>query len=279
MNILLTGSTGFVGSALVPKLEGNHRLVCPGRTDLDSVNSPVELDLAVKKENIEFIVHLAHPRLPHILNSMSEAIMMLRNILEVCRLNNIPLLYLSSLAVFTGYHNLETISPETRPLPEGVYGQTKYLCEKLIESYEELYGLKAVLLRPSYIYGPGMDKSRVIYKFIDNAKRNVRITVHKYVNGFQVLDYLHKEDLAEAIVASLKQWSFVRETINVGTGTGTSILQLAELIRDLSNSRSEIEIVSINNKTSNLVVDPAQGFHLLGWRARTALSEALGSLI
>jgi len=260
----------------VPKLGAKHQLICPKRSELDLTSGLIDLDLYVRENKIEFVIHLAHPRLYHLPSAMSEAILMMRNVLEVSRLHDLPLLYLSSLAVFSGYHGVLNNLSEVKPLPESAYGQTKFLCEQLIRVYMQLYDLEVILLRPSYVYGPGMDSTRVLYKFIRKALAQEQITVHRYTNGFQVFDFLYIDDLVDAILLCLE--IMPRDPINIGTGVGTSTFELAQIIKRLTRSNSEVRIVNVDGETSRLVVDPSEAITLLGWKQRTALDNGLESL-
>jgi nucleoside-diphosphate-sugar epimerase len=273
MNVIVTGSTGFVGGALVPKLSENHRVLCPTRSESNLIAGPIDLDLCVKENEVDLVIHLAHPRVYNLLSAMSEAILMIKNVLEVCRLNDLSLLYLSSLVIFSGHHDAQKITSKLRPLPESTYGQAKLLCEQLIETYRKLYGLRTVLLRPSYLYGPGMDTTRALYKFVRKAAAQEPMTVHRYTNGFQVFDFLYIDDLVDAIMSSLE--SMPLDPVNVGTGTGTSMMELAQMIRVLTNSRSEIRIIDINSQTSKLVVDPTEPAAALTWKPKIDLRGGL----
>lgn len=296
--ILVTGETGFIGSNLIPVLSQHYQVVSFPRAGLNLVDGPFELHKVVEKHGIDLIIHLAHPRARNLLPSMAEAVLMMRNILEVCRVKRLPLIYLSGLNVFSHKTydrkfsddlpvqcgdkivfliDREHLSSDDMRIPEGVYGQTKYLCETLAEAYWFAHDVKTTILRPSYVYGKDMDEDSVVCKFIQKAKRNEPIVLHKYNNGYQVLDFLHVNDLIRAIMLAIDLPGI--GPLNIGTGIGTSIADLAATILGLTSSSSNLEIVPIRSAAPWRVVNPAEADRALNWKSRIALKDGLKELL
>jgi len=277
-NILITGSTGFIGQALTKALKADHELFCPTHEELDLSHDLPILDLYINKNRIGFIVHLAHPRLRNNVSAMAESIAMMKNILEVCRLNGLGLLYLSNLAVFSGYTggSLLKANSSLQPWPRGTYGESKLFCEELIKLYQKSWGIDAIVLRPAALYGKGMDRAAFISKFFEFAMKGETIQTHEYNNGLPVFDFLYMDDLIEAILLALQ----VRPGIpfNIGTGKGTSTYALAQAIAKTAGSPSKVETIPISYDTYKVIVDPAEAEAHLGWRARVDLEAGLREL-
>lgn len=275
--ILVTGGTGFIGSNLIPILAQHYHVVSFPRAGLNLLEAPFELHQAVEGHKIDLIIHLAHPRSRNFLPSMPEALLMMRNVLEVCRVKKLPLIFLSGLNVYGHEQNVDTISSDAPRVPEGIYGQTKYLCEQLAETYWLAHDVRTTVLRASYVYGKGMDEDSVICKFIQKAKRNEPILVHQYQNGCQVLDFLHINDLIRAIILAVEKPGI--GPLNIGTGVGTSTRELAEMIIEATASKSEIETVRITGGGPRRVTNPQEAEKILQWKPRIELRDGLKELL
>ncbi len=121
--------------------------------------------------------------------------------------------------------------------PKNAYGASKVAGEAYCRAWSSVNDLEVQVLRFANIYGP-RDRQRVIPLWLDLASRGEEIIVF---GGEQVLDFLSVGHAVEALLAAVD----CKPTgpVNVGSGKGTSILALAERIRQLSGSRSSVRIV------------------------------------
>lgn len=277
-NMLFTGATGFIGQALTKALKAKYELFCPSRQELDLSRDLPLIDLYVNKNKIGFVAHLAHPRLYNSVSAMAESIIMMKNILEVCRLNGLGLLYLSSLVAFSGYTSVSPLKANSslQPWPRGTYGESKFFCEELIKLYQRNYGLEAIVLRPAALYGEGMDEATFISKFFRFAIKGETIYTHEYNNGLPVFDFIYIDDLIKAIQLALQ----VRPKIplNIGTGKGTSTYALAQAIAQVTGSSSKAETIRICDDTYKVIVDPTEAETHLCWKAKIDLDAGLKEL-
>lgn len=277
-NLLITGASGFVGRALLPALSPAHKVNCLDRRDVDLARDLQLLDAYVGEKEIGFILHLAHPRMRNNNSALPEAVAMMRNILEVCRLNKIGVLYLSSLTVFSG-HISDRILEANSSLelrPKGLYGETKFLCEELIRAFRINFGLEAIILRPAALYGKGMDRGAFLSKFFEAALEGKTIYTHRYRNGPPVFDFLHLDDCVSAIRRALE----IRPTVpvNLGTGVGTSTFELARKITEIAVSSSPVQSLEIHDETCKVIASRQEAEQLLGWRAKIDLETGLKEL-
>ena len=94
--ILITGGSGFIGTTLAGLLADRHKVFAPTRQQTDLTGGAVSLDLFVRQHEINCLVHLANPRIYNTNQSMGESLLLLKNVLDVCRQNQLRLIYPSS---------------------------------------------------------------------------------------------------------------------------------------------------------------------------------------
>ncbi|MFA6988630.1 MAG: NAD-dependent epimerase/dehydratase family protein [Candidatus Gastranaerophilaceae bacterium] len=276
--LLVTGSSGFIGSSLVPTLKTKNILFTPSSKELNILENPAAIDLYVKENNITHLLHLAAPHVYTTHKSFGETLNMFRNILDICKENNIKLIYPSNCVVYSGYKTGFLSASENLPVfPNGIYGETKYFCEILLKHYQQIHGLEYFMPRLSPIYGNSFDKPKFIYNFIDKALKNETIRAHEYLNGFPSLDLLYIDDLV-IIFNQLIDQDYTGE-INIGSGRGTSTTEIAQIIVELLGSKSTIEHNKINEYSSNIVMNISKVEQLLGWNPKTSIKEGLKTVI
>jgi nucleoside-diphosphate-sugar epimerase len=276
-SILITGSSGLIGLNLMPRLASEHTVISPSRHDVDLMHGSLDLDFLVREHNVKVIIHLANPRIYTTNSAVGETLVMLKNVLEVWRTNDLRLLYPSSWEIYSGYCEPLLAAENLPPLPKSSYGQTKYLSEMLIEQYVRLYNLDRAVLRMSPIYGINSDKPKFITAFLEKALRNEDIVTHRYTNGFPLLDLLAVEDAVSAIELCLK--GGFSGYLNIGTGVRTSTAKVAEMVRRTVGSHSRIVHRAIADDAPNIAMNTRQAQEVLGWRAEVGLQEGLRRLI
>ena len=276
--ILITGGTGFIGSILVAKLEKSYDLVKPTRQEIDLLDGPIKLDLIVKNSGVDTIIHLANPRVYSTNEAIGKSIIMLKNVLDVCRENDTKLIYVSNWEVYSGYRSQFLLASEVLPkFPKSAYGESKYLCESLIEQYYLLYGIEYVILRSSYVYGTSSDKPKFIHNFLKKALSGKDIITHKYRNGFPILDLLYIDDLNSAFLDILQ--SNYSGSLNIGSGIGVSTSEVARIIVKITDSKSVIKHHNIQDFAPNIVMDISRAKTILGWYPKTNIRDGLTYLI
>jgi len=277
--ILITGASGFIGSALTKTLKDKYDLIAPPGKEINLLNGSMALDLLVKEFKPNLIIHLANPRIYTPTQAMGEMIVMLKNVLDVCRINDIPIIYPSSWVVFGGYYDNKLLSASEKltPRPKDTYGETKMLCEMLLRHYQEIYGLKVCLLRISPVYGSDSDKPKFIWNFLEKAKNNLPIYTHKYKNGPPILDLLHIKDLVRAIEAIIEKDFF--GTLHLGSGKGFSTFEIAQKIKKICGSESKIFLREIDDYNANIIMDISKAQKVLNWAPNIDIDEGLMEII
>ena len=208
MKILLTGSSGFIGSNLYPILLKGNQIWCYDKKDgLDIFDNQIE-DII---KQVDVVIHLAAetsvngsfktPEKHFINNTMGTA-----RVAYLCQKYNKKLIFPSTGAVYF---------PKLSP-----YAESKYLAEEIVSKITT----PKVILRFFNVFGPNMnpDSGSIMYNFLTQKEIVV------YGSGEQTRDFIHVRDICSIIEASLSdEWN--DKIIEVGTGQEYTINYVAEL--------------------------------------------------
>lgn len=277
-SICITGANGFLGRNLVMALGNQYRLSLPGSKEIDLIENIVGLDLLVKRKEVDCIIHLANPKIFTNTKSIGDTLVMLKNVLDVCRTNKVKLIYLSGWEIYSGYRSTNLVADEgLHSNPKGTYGETKWLCEILIRQYSIMYGIDYQIIRSGPVYGPGAEKPKFIYNFIDKALKGERITTHRYLNGSPSMDLLYVDDLVSFLVKCIR--SYQSGEVNVGSGTSVSTPEVAAAICELTGSSSVIDQVQINDYSSNIIMDNRRAKNLFAWTPGVMFKEGIAIIL
>lgn len=166
---------------------------------------------------------------------------------------------------------------EDHPLnPCTPYAAAKAGADRLVYAYRETYGIPTVIIRPFNNYGPQQHLEKVVPRFITSALLGESLKIHG--DGLMTRDWIYVADTCQAVMRALEEPLAVGEVINVGTGTDTSVLDIAEAILELCGQpRSLIEHVSARpGQVDCHISSTAKANSLLGgWRAEVKLQEGL----
>jgi UDP-glucose 4-epimerase len=177
---------------------------------------------------------------------------------------------------------LQKTMAEDHPLNNRTfYGATKIAGEQLLRAYNEMSALNYVALRYFNIYGPRQDYSgayvSVIMKVLDKIDAGERPIV--YGDGSQAYDFIYVGDVARSNILAM-QAKATDEAINICTGIKTSIRSLVDMLRELTNSKTEVDYRPASQQfVTDRLGDPARSKELLGFEARIPLRDGLRKLI
>lgn len=240
--IILTGSSGFIGSHLEVKLneEGHEifgidrippRQMAKGRHLTGSIFDIAWEDILAWKPDI--IIHTAGPA--SVRQSYSEpyreaidGLGATAFLLEKLRLHPGSTFIFFSTAGVYGDQFQETYA-ETLPLqPLSPYAIGKSACEQFIRCEAEQHGLRYVILRPFSVYGPGL-KKQVVY---DLSRRFLAREEPMKIEGTgrEKRDFVHIADCCEVVAKLICSDLPQTLTLNIGTGRATELAQLAAII-------------------------------------------------
>jgi len=285
LKILITGSAGFIGSALKDYLSDNKIEVIPFDIKDDPKYDVRDFKMVNKyASDVKGIIHLAAmsrvitaQEQPH--ECISTNIGGLSNILEAARTNNNHpwIIFGSSREVF-GEPEILPVSESSPKKPINIYGLSKITGEKLCEIYSSYYGLKIRILRFSNVYTSVKDHmDRVIPKFILRALNNKDL----YINGSgeEQFDFTYISDTINGVWGCIKEIEKSKNPLNdfnLSIGTPVSLKQLAETIIQKTESKSDIRFnESRNYDVNHFYASPDKAMKFLGFKPTISIEEGI----
>jgi UDP-glucose 4-epimerase len=263
MNVLLTGSSGFIGKAIKHKLTQADIKVIPYdiAEGYDILNAE-QLRDTIEKENVDIVFHAAAEANLYSMEEASGAqkgidinVKGTMNVVSVCSTKRVKLIYASTMCVY-GDTDCSKLEYECVPQPQELYASTKLIGEHLIKGYNNNFGLEYVILRFATVYGPNQRDALGTSIFLKQALQNIPLTVHGTGNQTRTLTYI--DDIAEGCLLACTHFEEAKNrTYNLTSTEEISALQMAKDIIGLCNSQSTIEFVpqrknqTFREKTSN----------------------------
>lgn len=176
--------------------------------------------------------------------------------------------------------------PETAPAdPLSPHAIHKTAAEAALKVYSRLHGLRTVTARITNPYGPGQPRQRTAYGLINRLVHLAVAgeTLPIYGPGTQLRDYVHVDDVVSALVAMATVAPPDGRAYNVGSGTGTSLVDAATLIVELAGG-GRIEhvdwpVLAARVETGDFVADITKIAAELDWRPATPLRQGLAQTV
>ncbi|MBW1929018.1 MAG: SDR family oxidoreductase [Deltaproteobacteria bacterium] len=175
----------------------------------------------------------------------------------------------------------ETYRGNVNPIgPRSCYDEGKRCAETLFFDYRRQHNLEIKVARIFNTYGPRMhpNDGRVVSNFIIQALRNKPITV--YGDGSQTRSFCYVDDMIEGLIRFMNTPDDVTGPMNLGNPDGFTILELAELVRDITGSASEIRFEPLPaDDPVRRRPDISRARNILGWEPKVGLREGLSKTI
>ena len=297
---LILGGGGFIGSHLAQYLvnDGYNVRVFDvknfGKKNLLSFidkleivegdfSNPVDVSLAIK--DVDFIFHLISTTIPSnsVLNpsyDVESNVVPTINLLQQCVDVKIKkIIYLSSGGTVYGIPNQIPIPEDHSCNPINSYGITKRTIESYFKLYNKLWGLDACIFRLSNPYGERQNPKAnqgVIPVFLKKAIENESIEV--WGDGQVVRDYIYIGDVIRLLVQSIENPT-PEIVYNVGSGIGTSLNELLNIIREKFNPQININYLMGRNFDVPInVLDTALVKSRFNWKPTVDLVDGLDIL-
>ncbi|MBS5800267.1 MAG: NAD-dependent epimerase/dehydratase family protein [Clostridiales bacterium] len=293
MNILVTGGMGFIGRNLTGILTNQGHKVrildLQGQEDNLPINCEFieadfnsEIDYTTILKEIDVVFHLISTTVPGIAEQnkvfdiTSNVGGTLKFLDAIIASQVSKLIFISSGGTVYGEATSDTVSElhETNPICS--YGIHKLTIEKYLYYYHVKYGLDYQIIRLSNPYGKGQDGKKgqgIIPIFANHLKEKEPIQV--FGDGNIVRDYIHINDVVNALVKFVSYKGNER-IFNLGTGRGTSILEIIETLQVCSGIEATIEFIpnrSIDVKRN--VLDITKIRKEIDWNPEISLEEGI----
>lgn len=291
--IYVAGHRGLVGSAIERRLlhEGHTHLVTRTSKELDLRNQAAVEELFAS-QNIEY-VFLAAAKVGGILANMSNSagfiydnLAIQTNVIHACQRFGVKkLLFLASSCVYPRQAPQPTpesclLSGPPEPTNEG-YAIAKIAGIKMCEAYNRQYGANFVSAVPCNAYGPNdnfdLRSAHVVPALLRKfhaAKTSGAPHVVVWGTGTARREFLHVDDLADACLFLMRSYGR-NELINVGAGSDVTILELAQLIKDVVGYGGEIRLDPTKPDGIPRKLVDVSNLYGLGWRPNISLREGI----
>lgn len=313
MRTLITGGAGYIGAHIVRLLQQRgddvvivDDLVTGSRArvadvpvhvlDLATDSAVASLVAVMLEHRIEAVVHLAaRKRVDESVRRpawyFAQNIGGLASVLEAMQQAGVAKLLFSSSAAVYGATEGDAITELAETAPINPYGETKLVGEHLVTAAAAAFGLRAASLRYFNVAGAGWTElgdhaalnliPMVFERLAAGLPPQIFGTDYPTVDGSCVRDYVHVLDIAEAhLVAldSLEAQQQGHEIYNVGTGHGTSVRELVELMCDVAGYEGPVEECPRRAGDPATVVASADLIgSRLGWHGRHSTREMVES--
>jgi UDP-glucose 4-epimerase len=288
---IVTGGAGFIGSHVVDALvaRGDEVTVLDNlstgrRANVDAGARLIEGDVTAAKEAFadarpEICFHLAaqadvrvsveRPDFDAEINLLGTI-----HVLEAARGHGAQVVLASTGGAI--YGECDGPADEESPRrPLAPYGASKLSAEEYLATYNRLYDTGHVALRYGNVYGPRQDphgEAGVVAIFLGRLARGEPLRI--FGDGRQTRDYVYVGDVVTATLAAQGHAG----VFNVGTGTETSVLDLAEACQSAAGVSVETEHAAARpGELQRSVLDPGRAERELGIRARTSLEDGLAA--
>jgi GDP-L-fucose synthase len=291
--IYIAGHRGMVGSAIHRKLisEGFTNFILRTSSELDLRNQQQVADFF--KEQQPDYVFLAAAKVGGILANdryrgefIYDNMMIQNNVIHHAYMNDVKkLMFLGSSCIYPKmapqplkeeYLLTGLLEPTNEP-----YAIAKIAGIKMCDAYRSQYGCDFISVMPTNLYGPNdnydLNNSHVLPALLrkfHEAKMNGDKNVTVWGSGTPRREFLHADDLADACVFLMQQYS-EPGPINIGVGTDISIAELAEMVKEITSFTGEIIWdTSKPDGTPRKLMDVSK-LHAANWKAKIDLKSGI----
>jgi len=304
-SVIVTGGAGFIGSHVVERFlrEGYavhiiDNLVTGKRENIAAGATFHELDIRDAKSAAliasvtpDVIVHLAaqmdvRKSVDDPMYDASVNVLGTLNLTEAVRTKSpkTRFVFASTGGALYGDNTTPPNFEDFKKDPESPYAITKLSVEFYLAYYGRVHKLDTVAMRFGNVYGPRQDphgEAGVVAIFCGRILENRPLTI--FGDGEQTRDYVYVGDVAEALwFAATKPLPAVglldARGFNVGTGIGTSVVDLAKILLEAAGTTVPIQFAPKRpGEAQESFLDVSKAQRVLGWRPKVALNEGLAN--
>jgi UDP-glucose 4-epimerase len=312
---LLTGGAGYIGAHIIRSLQSLNIgvVILDDMTDGVRENIPNNVALveasildttkvegALREHHVEGVIHLAAKKavgesVERPLHYYEQNVLGTHSLLSAMERAGVRNIMFSSSAAVYGETGLEVVNEESPTVPTSPYGETKLISEWMIKDQAKATGLSYVSLRYFNVAGAGSAQlgDRGVFNLVPIVLRALtrgeRPTVfgadYATRDGSCIRDYIHVTDLAEAHAAAVVHLNThhvsgpqTMRSYNVGTGTGTTVLEVMDAVRSVTGIDFDPEVVGRRaGDPARVVGSPERINRELGWSATRTLHDMVAS--
>ncbi len=310
--ILVTGGAGYIGSHTVRELQrqgydvvvfdnlvhGHAQAVENAPLIVGDLLNPEEIGAAFEQHpDIAGVIHFA--AYVEVGESMSDPGKYFRNniqgsvnLLDAMTAAGVKSLVFSSTCAVYGTPENVPVTEEESYKPESVYGASKLMAEQVMSWYDKTRGVKFTPLRYFNASGASFDArigdaykpaSRLIPRLMEwllGQRDDFKVFGDDYPtpDGTAIRDYIHVDDLATAHIAALNYlWNGGESmAFNLGTGQGSSVLEIINMVREVTGREFEVEIGPRRpGDAVRIWADNTRARQVLGWEPKYGLREII----
>lgn len=303
MRILVTGVAGMIGTPLANRLAADGHTVVgvddmSGGHDLDTLDSRVRFSRADVRDvpklwsllaDVDVVIHLA-ARV-----SVTESILYpveynnvntggTVSLMAAARDAGVRRVVFGSSGTVYGAQGEQPIAEMAVPRPANPYAVSKVAAEHYVRAIGELYRIETVILRLFNVYGSRRqarpNHPAVIPHFVHEILAGASIVLHGDPPGGQTRDFVHLDDVVEALVRAAAVGGISGAVLNVGSGVETAIAQLVPLIEAAAGRPARVlHSQEQSGGSARMCADIAAARAALGWSPRVDLPTGLARLV
>ncbi len=262
MRILVTGGAGFIGSHLVDRLMREDvqvvvldNLFRGRRKNLETHNNDEKFsfikgdirDYYICEKAVagcDYVYHLAAQS--NVMGAVTDLdysfetnVIGTYNVLKASQKSGVKRVVFSSSRESYG-EAIEIPVKEDHPLnSKNSYGASKVAGEKYCQVFASMYDMEVAIFRFANVYGT-RDFDRVIPIFLENVRKGKAVNIF---GGKQVIDFISIEVIVDALMAARDNASVIKAPVNVGSGKGTTLFELANRIKEITSIDFDINIL------------------------------------
>jgi len=288
MKILITGSTGFVGRHLLPKLFGQHeileltiepevsqKLYDNQTKKITITNNQEELKDTIKSFNPDIVIHLAS-----FLTSLDDYDTMKRlfdtNIFFLGRLldaiKDLPIKLFINTGTFAEYYKGDNTLQ-----PAYLYAATKTASRSLLDYYSLCYNFKYTTVVPYTIYGGDDTQKKIVDIVYDSLYSDTPIDL---TPGNQILDFIHVDDVTDFYKLLIDNHEIVphKQNFQLGTGKGTTLKEIASTLEKKTGKKTNINWGGKNYRQTDVlyaIADTTHQHNLFQWKPKIGINDGI----
>ena len=236
LKVLIDGSSGMLGTDILPILRKHFEIYAPSRNEMDIVDETA-IDRIFSSNRFDWVIHLAASTdLDWCEDNPDEALRInaygTKNMAEHCARYGVKMIYISTSGVFSGRHK-KPYNENDIPEPANVYGKSKYLGEQFVRQI--LPEQNFLILRVGWLFGGGKNDKKFVGKMFNLIRERPKVYAVRDIFGSPN----YSVDIGRTIVELIDSGAYGTFHI-ANSGEPASRYDVAKSIRDFADVETEV---------------------------------------